>query len=160
MIGSFAVGKTSLVQQYVTGRFSEKYLSTVGVKIDRRVVRVDNTDVSLIIWDLAGEDELQPLRSSYLRGSAGYLLVADGTRRQTVEAAVRLQRVAEALTPGVPFILALNKVDLEDQWTVDPAVLTDLTGAGWEIERCSAKTGDSVASLFERLAYRAVGAVT
>ena len=69
MLGAFAVGKTSLVQQYVNSIFSEKYQTTLGVKIDKKSLQVDGQQLELILWDLAGEDEFMEVRSSYLRGS-------------------------------------------------------------------------------------------
>ena len=80
MVGSFAVGKTSLVARFVRGIFSEKYLTTVGVKIDKRTVAVDDRQVNLLLWDLYGEDDFQKLKLSYLRGASGYFLVVDPTR--------------------------------------------------------------------------------
>ena len=47
MLGSFGVGKTSLVARFVHGIFSAKYLSTVGVKIDKREMKVGDKDVLL-----------------------------------------------------------------------------------------------------------------
>lgn len=55
MLGSFAVGKTSLIQRYVKGMFSEKYPTTVGVKIDKKRVTIEDKQVNLILWALAGE---------------------------------------------------------------------------------------------------------
>ena len=75
MIGSFAVGKTSLVAQFVHSIYREQYLTTVGVKIDKKLVRVGDADVSLILWDLHGEDEFQKIRTAYLRGSSGFIFV-------------------------------------------------------------------------------------
>jgi len=54
MVGVFGTGKTSLVQRYVHSLFSSKYHSTVGVKIDRKQVRVGETDVNLLLWDVEG----------------------------------------------------------------------------------------------------------
>jgi small GTP-binding protein len=82
MLGSFSVGKTSLVARYVSSVFSDKYLTTVGVKIDKKTVAVDGADVTLLLWDIYGEDDFQKLRMSYLRGASGYLLVVDGTWRR------------------------------------------------------------------------------
>jgi small GTP-binding protein len=76
MIGAFSVGKTSLVKRYVQSVFSETYLTTVGVKIDKKTVDVSGRTVNLILWDVAGEDDIGSLRMSYLRGAAGYVLVA------------------------------------------------------------------------------------
>ena len=94
MLGGFAVGKTSLVARYVTSLFSEKYLSTVGVKIDKKQVSVDGQDVTLMLWDIYGQDEFQTVQTSQLRGMSGYLLVVDGTRRATLETARLMQQKA------------------------------------------------------------------
>jgi len=87
MIGTSGVGKTSLVVKFVHSIFSEKYLTTVGVKIDKKTVAVDGNEIMLMIWDLAGDDDYQRLQTSYLRGTSGYLLVADGTRLITLDRA-------------------------------------------------------------------------
>jgi small GTP-binding protein len=79
MVGTSGVGKASPV-----AKFSDKYLTTVGVKIDKKTVTVDGNEVMLMIWDLAGDDDYQRLQTSYLRGTSGYLLVADGTRQVTL----------------------------------------------------------------------------
>lgn len=91
MLGAFSVGKTSLVKRFVQSIFSETYLTTVGVKIDKKNVVLSDRIVTLILWDLAGEDDIASLRMSYLRGSAGYVLVADGTRPSTLEIALSLR---------------------------------------------------------------------
>ena len=95
MLGGFSVGKTSLVKRYVESIFSESYLTTVGVKIDKKVEQLPDRVVSLVLWDLAGEDDIGSLRMSYLRGSAGYVLVADGTRRSTLQVALWLRERVE-----------------------------------------------------------------
>src|SRR3954466_4382529 len=91
MIGKSGVGKTSLVAQFVHSMFSDKYLTTVGVKVDKKSVTIDGTEVTLVIWDLAGDDDFQRLQTSYLRGTSGYVLVADGTRRITLDQALEVQ---------------------------------------------------------------------
>ena len=85
MLGSFAVGKTSLIRRYVESIYSDAYHTTVGVKIDKKTLTVNEQEVNLVLWDLYGEDEFQKMKWSYVRGSSGYLLVADGTRRAIVE---------------------------------------------------------------------------
>lgn len=152
LLGTSGVGKTSLVAQFVHSMFSEKYLTTVGVKIDKKAVQIDGTEVTLVIWDLAGDDDFQRLQTSYLRGTSGYLLVADGTRRVTLDQALELQkRVAETLG-GAPFILALNKADLAPQWEVDEARLSALAAENFTIIRTSAKEGTAVEEAFAHLA--------
>ena len=154
MLGGFAVGKTSLVSRFVSSIFSDKYLTTIGVKIDRKPVAIDGATINMVIWDVAGEDEFQTVQQSYLRGSSGYLLVADGTRPSTFETACQLQQKAEDTAGGVPFILALNKSDLASQWQIDPRAYARLADQGWTIVRTSAKTGAGVEEIFQALARR------
>jgi small GTP-binding protein len=151
MLGSFAVGKTSLVSQYVSSLFSDKYLSTVGVKVDRKSMTIDGLDVTLMLWDLYGEDGFQTVQKSYLRGASGYLLVVDGTRFQTLAAARDLQKMACGVLGSVPFVVALNKADLASEWQVDDRALIAIAEQGWPIIRTSAKTGLGVQESFERL---------
>ena len=102
VVGASGVGKTSLVARYVNSVFSEDYLRTIGVKIDsRRVARGDRV-VDLILWDLSGEDEFQNMQPAYLRGAAGYLLVIDGTRLETLDTAVALEARARETIGGAP----------------------------------------------------------
>ena len=152
LLGGFGVGKTSLVSQYVHSMFSDKYLTTVGVKIEKKAVPVDDTRVDLVIWDLYGHDDFQKLRLSYLRGTAGYLLVADGTRRTTLDTAIEVQRLTEETIGEVPFILALNKADMTAEWEIDRAAIDERVGAGWQVMMTSAKTGEMVDAAFATLA--------
>ena len=154
MLGGFAVGKTSLVARFVSSIFSDKYLTTIGVKIDRKPVVVDRTTINIVIWDVAGEDEFQTVQRSYVRGSSGYLLVADGTRASSFETALELQKKAEETVGLVPFILVLNKVDLAAEWQIDPRAYAKLADRGWTITRTSAKTGAGVEETFQALARR------
>lgn len=150
MVGLFATGKTSLVQRFVHSRFSERYLSTVGVKIDRKEVEVDGTGVTLLLWDLAGRDGIEDISPSYLRGSHGILYVADGTRRETWEQLGELRALARDAAGEVPCVLALNKTDLTEQWALSRAHEERLA-AEWNLVRTSAKSGEGVEEAFRRL---------
>lgn len=154
MLGGFSVGKTSLVKRYVQSVFSETYLTTVGVKIDKKTVELPGRTVNLILWDLAGEDDIASLRMSYLRGAAGYVLVADGTRSSTLEVAVSLRRRVEADFGGLPFVLLLNKNDLPERWAISDAEVEDLRRSGWWVRSSSARTGEGVDDAFQALALR------
>ena len=151
MIGTSGVGKTSLVARFVQSMFAEKYLTTVGVKIEKKTLTVDDAAVMLMIWDLAGDDGFQKLQTSYLRGSGGYLLVVDGTRRVTLDLALDIQQRVVAAVGDLPFILALNKVDLAPQWDLDDARLASLAAQGWTIVRTSAKDGAGGEDVFAAL---------
>ncbi|HKC42569.1 MAG TPA: Rab family GTPase [Burkholderiales bacterium] len=154
MLGAFAVGKTSLVRRYVDSIFSDRYLTTVGVKIDKRMVTVSAAEVSLILWDIAGEDEISQVRTSYVRGAAGYLLVADGTRPATIDVAQSIQQRMEAEVGKLPFVVLLNKRDLQSLWSVSAEDIAALQRAGWTVRMTSAHSGEGVEQAFQTLAER------
>ncbi|MBD2354077.1 GTP-binding protein [Tolypothrix sp. FACHB-123] len=154
MVGAFATGKTSLVSRFVSSIFSENYHTTVGVKIDKKTVNIQDKIINLILWDLYGEDEFQKVRMSYLRGSSGYLLVVDGTRKNTLEKALNLQGRVEETIGQVPFIMMLNKCDLTDEWEIDAVEIDAIKQKNWIVMKTSAKTGQGVAEAFQTLAEK------
>lgn len=153
MVGDFGVGKTSLVARFVSGTFSERYLTTVGVKIDSKVVPLPNRSVKLVLWDLAGRDGLDALNRSYLRGAAGLILVADGTRAATLDTAHRLRMQIGIEIGALPAVLLVNKFDLFAQWEVEAARLAALR-TELPVYETSAKTGEAVEAAFVDLAGR------
>lgn len=152
MIGAFAVGKTSLVQRFVNSIFSEKYHTTIGVKIDQKLVSVDGSEINMILWDIHGEDEFQKIKSSYLIGSSGYFLVVDGTRRKTLDVARDLHKMASDFAGDVPFIVLINKSDLMDEWEIREEDIQALTDEGWKVINTSAKDDIAVEDAFYELA--------
>ena len=152
MLGSFSVGKTSLVQQYVHSIFSDKYLSTVSVKISKKELNLDGADVTLVLWDMEGKDLYMDVNISYLRGAMGYFLVIDGTRRETLQVALELRNIAVNLIgPQVPYYFLLNKADLESEWEVSNDDLELLRDQGIPFLKASAKTGLGVENAFTGL---------
>jgi len=152
MLGGYAVGKTSLVRRFVKGIFSEKYLTTVGVKIDKKMVTVGEQEMSLILWDLHGEDDFQQVQMSYMRGASGYLLVVDGTRRESLDTASALRLRTEEAVGTVPFILLVNKADLKDEWELEDGEAENFAGKDGTVLQTSAKTGQGVEEAFLILA--------
>ncbi len=152
MIGDFGVGKTSLVARFVRQTFSEKYLTTVGVKIDTKLMKLpDGREVKLVLWDIAGNDALTTTTTSYLRGAAGFLLIVDGTRRPTWDSALNLREALIKQQGEKPFVMLLNKADLDEQWEMDEQVIEEKKQEGWKLLSTSAKTGMNVEKAFLEL---------
>ena len=101
---------------------------------------------------LYGDDDYQKVRASYLQGSSGYILVIDGTRKETVDVAIRLHELAGAALGPVPFALLLNKHDLKDEWAVELPMVSDLSKHACLVSTVSAKTGEGVEEAFVALA--------
>ena len=152
MVGMAGTGKTSMVQRFVHSMFSERYHSTVGVKVDRKIVASGGGEVTLLLWDIEGRTGEQEVPSSYVRGAHAVLYVADGTRRETVEALASLQALVRDAAGDVPSIVALNKADLADRWALTGADGARLPAAGRHAVRTSARTGAGVEDVFHRLA--------
>lgn len=158
LVGSFAVGKTSLVRRCVEGKFDDKYLSTIGVKVSRRAVSLENATVKLLIWDLAGGDDVLRSNTSYLRGLAGAMIVCDLTRDETLDIAVQYAEKVRAVNQKAVIVLVGNKVDLLSERQITSAELTqagDAMGAACVYET-SAKTGAYVIEAFEQIAMEVV----
>ncbi len=151
MLGSFAVGKTSLVQQYVHSIFSDKYHTTIGVKVDQKIVRLENREINLMLWDIHGEDDYQKVKQAYVMGSSGYFIVIDGTRRNTLEKGLELQKMAQKVSENAPFIVLVNKADLHEEWEVTGQDIQKLEQLGMTVMKTSAKTGEQVEAAFDRL---------
>lgn len=148
MLGDFYVGKTSLIARYVKSIFSEKYHTTIGVKIDKKVVNADGEEVTLLLWDLNAEDEFQSISLSYLRGMSGFFLVADATRKETLDKAFEILKTVREHNFAVPFILLINKIDLNTEREILDKDLVELREKNLRVMLTSAKSGSGVEEAF------------
>lgn len=156
MVGAFGVGKTSLVRQFVESLFDERYQTTIGVKIDKKVVEVSGQELTLIIWDLAGEDEGEELRLSYLRGASGYILVVDGCRVATLGRSISIRDRIEKEVGSIPYVIAINKADVRDEWELESGMLEELRRFRPPVFETSAKSGECVEAMFRELSARVI----
>ncbi|MCD8488033.1 MAG: GTP-binding protein [Desertifilum sp.] len=159
LVGDFGVGKTSLVRRFVEGIFSDRYLSTVGVKISRKTVEIatleetSSANLQLLIWDIEGQTKFKAIAQSYLQGAAGAILVADVTRPETLESLSQHIQLFQAVNPKGAIAIAYNKTDLMDKEHLafllkenavsNPAIIATYS--------TSAKTGLYVDDLFQVL---------
>lgn len=152
LVGDFGVGKTSLVRRFVSHTFEDKYITTVGVKVDSKSLELGpDLLIKLLIWDIAGQDTLTTVTRSYLQGAQGYLLVADGTRADTIESALRLKHDVEDSLGKVPAVGLMNKSDLKEAWIVDDETLKIESG-GLDWNFTSALDGSGVDDSFIKIA--------
>jgi small GTP-binding protein len=151
LLGDFAVGKTSLIRRYVEGRFDDKYLTTVGVVVSRKVLQYPNCTFHMLIWDMSGGRDFS--QSSYLAGTAGAFLVCDLTRAATL---ANLQTYADQVrrvNPSARMILLANKSDLADDRAIpDEQLLAFAQTLAVPVELTSAKTGVGVEAAFRAVA--------
>ena len=147
LLGDFSVGKTSLVKRYVDGTFDDRYLTTIGVKISKKLLKTNGVDFELIIWDVEGATPNKKIPLEYYRGASGAILVADATRKETLENLQELKDIFLTANPNAKFVTAHNKVDLLSEIAVECLHLEE--GDGF---LTSAKDDKNVEELFAALA--------
>jgi small GTP-binding protein len=139
------------VARFVHNVYSEKYQTTIGVKVDTKIIETSGTSKKLVIWDIAGRNKFGNVEFTYLRGSAGYLLIVDGTRETTLDTALALRKSIEARYGEIPYVLVINKADLTEQWAIEQSRIDQLTDNGVPVFITSAKTGERIEEAFEKL---------
>ena len=175
LLGDSAVGKTSLIRRYVFNQFEDFYISTIGTKVTMKELSLpgpepeEEIELTLIIWDLIGREGYSALHSRSFVGVNGALLVADLTRRETLNNLERywipsLFKVVE----NVPLVFTCNKSDLKRQFEFKPDELAVMAKKyDTDVEKVlpkslstyystSAKTGKNVEHAFESLGYMLV----
>jgi hypothetical protein len=147
ILGMFGVGKTSLVDRVAFDRFSADYKTTIGVRpVPATVAAGTAQEQKVILWDIAGESEISRLTRTYLLGAHGFVVVMDGLRTESVDAAARILRSCEAEYPNVSRLLVANKVDLSAMWEIGlDAVRQRFSEPVWGV---SAKDGTDVHDAF------------
>ena len=155
LLGDPAVGKTSLINRYTEKGFKENYQPTLGVNIVMKTLKIEEYEIQLVIWDIAGQDKYDLTRKMFFEGCAGSLLVYDITRSATFDRIQSkwLEDFKKFARPDGVYILIGNKVDLRDSHTVPTEnghILAEQIQAIDFIET-SAKSGDNVETAFKRL---------
>lgn len=162
LAGEAAVGKTSLIRRFVYDQFKDKYVVTLGAKVTKRTVVVDDpqgrgeAQVDIALWDIMGEKFLRELlREAYFYGAQGILAVCDVTRPDTLVELGDWKAAIEKVAGTVPIIVLANKADLEDEAVIDEEGLKAFCEDwGSPYLFTSAKTGANVEEAFHRMAER------
>ena len=151
LLGATGVGKTSLVKKYVEGIFSEKDLTSIGVKVDKKELQLPTTAVQFMLWDIEGIDRYCGFQPKYLRGASAYILVADQTRSQSLIEGYEIQQMVQEIT-DIPGVLAINKSDLNEEWHWSEHEIEQIRSSFALSFKTSAKTGENVEQMFTQLA--------
>lgn len=114
LVGHFGVGKSSLMRRFVQNTFSDNYIVTIGVHILKKDIKIEELNLTLVIWDIEGKDDIQKVRSSYLLGTSGFIYVIDPTRSQTYERFNEEIDFLKTTYPTSKIVSVANKSDLID----------------------------------------------
>jgi len=159
LLGTFAVGKTSLVQRFVNDRFSDSYLTTIGVSVSQKLMPPvhdgptgNPVQHTLVIWDIAGLEKFDPVIMNYFRGASGALVVGDLTRPETVGDLATIVDTFVSVNPKAALVAIGNKLDLiKDRADAFSRFNQLAANIGSELVLTSAKTGERVEDAFNLL---------
>jgi len=153
--GDPSVGKTSLVRKFVTGKYDDKYISTLGTVVSKKTIRPSNSkdNVTMMLWDVSGQPEFKRIHASAFKNATGALAVCDITRLDTCEHLQEWITSLREYAGDVPVTVLANKFDLSNEvngnYVATKAMLEDM---GVEFYMTSAKTGENVEDAFKKLA--------
>ena len=157
LLGDFSVGKTSLIRRFIEGTFSDRYLTTVGVKISRKSLKLDSLDrdINFILWDIEGQTKFQSITPNYLRGATGVIIVGDLTRPETLNNLQKHLDLFLQINPQGIAVVALNKTDLVDSEKLTKLLEQYSFSNNMHVLASygtSAKSGSYVNEMFQKLA--------
>ena len=161
LVGSPAVGKTSLVRRFVKNSFDEKYLATVGFHVSSKKVFYPatndhtNIELTMMIWDIMGQKEYELTPRKSFEGAKAAIIVCDLTRKATLDSLDELISRLFNITTNIPVLFLANKADLVDQFQFQ---ISDLAEYGTAYNApyfiSSAKTGENVETAFRIIGNR------
>ncbi len=161
VLGDPAVGKTSLIKQYVYHQFSDVYISTIGTEVTKKEISIDyqddqtgprRYDISFAIWDIIGQIEYRSLITRFFKNANGVFIVCDLTREDTIENMNEWATSLSGTIGKVPIVFVGNKYDQVDSSTFNGDELMEISSrysAPWIAT--SAKNGANVELMFKKL---------
>jgi small GTP-binding protein len=125
MLGDPAVGKTSLIRRYVYDTFDDAYLTTIGAKVTKKTLKIGRTEppidimLTMLIWDIAGQEKFSSVHELYYKGTDGMFLVSDVTKKETIDNMSKWRDIIFRITDKTPAVCMLNKTDLAPGDTIE-----------------------------------------
>ncbi len=155
IVGDFAVGKSTLLHQFLEKRFLSNVQSTIGSNFFVKHVKIpeNNSYITLQIWDLAGQDHFKWVRRAFYIGVKGIVYVFDLTRKETFEHIKNWKEEVESISGFIPNVLVGNKSDLIETRVISDEKSNSLKQniGACSFNETSAKLGTGVDNIFTQL---------
>lgn len=152
MIGREGVGKTSISRRFAENTFSEKYKSTVGVKIFKKTIESKDAKVDMIVWDIHGDASFSKDKKAYFLGARAFLLVFDISENHPIASYLDNMRLFEKAHEGATIFVVFNKIDI-----VNTSKIEEFKISFPDSFFTSAQTGEGIEELFESIARKVTG---
>jgi len=150
-IGDPSVGKTSIVAKHISRSFKENYIPTLGVNISSKDYDMAGHSVTLMIWDIAGQEIFKQVREKYYSGAKAAFIVYDVTKPETLEnIPAWFEDLHKFIQEKIEVVLVENKIDLPRKvdWTIGQKVANAMKA---DFIGTSARTGENIEKAFERM---------
>ncbi|XP_030636366.1 ras-related protein Rab-9A-like [Chanos chanos] len=160
LLGDGGVGKSSLMNRYVSNKFDSHLFHTIGVEFLNKELEVDGRMVTLQIWDTAGQERFRSLRTPFYRGSDCCLLTFSVDDSQSFVNLANWKKefayYADVKEPdNFPFVILGNKVDVQErQVAAEEARRWCRENGGHPYFETSAKDAINVTAAFEEAVRR------
>ncbi|GAB1599474.1 ras-related protein Rab-23-like [Argonauta hians] len=118
VVGNGGVGKSSMIQRYCKGIFTQEYKKTIGVDFLEKQIIVDSQNIHLMLWDTAGQEEFDAITKAYYRGAQICILVFSTVDRESFEAIEEWKHKVEKEVGSIITVIVQNKIDLIDEAVV------------------------------------------
>ena len=158
IFGDGGVGKTSLVNRFLTGFFKPGTIMTIGVDFLMKDIEIQGKRVALQIWDFAGEKRFQFILPGYVKGTSAGIFMFDITRMSSLTSLHEWLEVFKKGTDeqgaNVPIMIVGGKIDLSDRRSVFSIDAKEMAQSYNLLEyiECSSKTGENIELIFTKLA--------
>jgi len=128
--------------------YQKRYITTIGVKVDKKLLEIDGQEISILLWDIAGEVTQNKVPNSYFLGASAIIYVFDLSRSSTYKNLKIDIDFLNKILPNVNILIVGNKKDL----VTPEKIATIKEDIGYPIDLyTSAKTGENVENLFETI---------
>ncbi|MFX1476738.1 MAG: Rab family GTPase [Promethearchaeota archaeon] len=154
IVGDYRAGKSAVVRQFVEKKFDEKYFPTIHLKVLKKDIKIDEAEITLVIWDIGGQAfHMSPYRDKFYQGAQMAMLLVDRTRKKTLEnAELWIRDSLKSITNQIPIILIGNKSDLAEEIIVsEQDIKSEAERLNLNYHLTSAKTGDNINNAFYTL---------
>ena len=157
VFGDSGVGKSTLINRYVTAKFDRDLKSTLGAAILMKFIETETMKITLQIWDFAGEARFSFLLPSYAQGSSAAIFMCDISNRESItnidKWLLTFNEGLKSRDPKFPLIVVGGKLDLEEKRALSKKDIEAILTVREEFDylECSSKTGENVDLLFQIL---------
>lgn len=155
ILGEVAVGKSSIAQRFVNGKFTNLHNPTVGALFLTKKIKVNDKYIKYDIWDTAGQERYHSLTPMYYKNARAAVVVFDVTSSSSFERAQKwMTELFEKATPGIVIALCGNKIDLENRQVSKEEAEEYANKVGCLYMEVSAKTNENIDELFNQIGSR------